>query len=341
MTLKPPTQSKAQADPYGTVAIRRRIQESAREARRDGGGELTFRAMGTACRVFWISGPGAPAGLASGVLDWVAAFEAKYSRFWPDSLISRINAAAGGDWVEIDPDTERLLALCHELHFLTRGSFDPTALPLLKLWDWKQPRTSLPSTSEVEATKALVGWARVERQPGRIRLPQQGMGLDLGGMGKEFAVDQVVQWMCQNGARSVLADFGADVRVFGPAPTGRTAWHIGLEDPKRPGNVWTGLALTQGAVATSGDYHRKFEVAGVRYGHIVNLREGRPASNGVRAVSVVASTCTQAGMLSTTVFALGPVEGLRMLELSAGTAGVIITENQTLASRRFYEYVAS
>lgn len=308
-----------------------------RETVRDGGYELSFRALGTVCRAFWTSTPTVQRILVVGILDWVSRFEAKYSRFWPESLISRINQAAGGDWVPLDPEAERLFALCHELHFLTRGSFDPTALPLLRLWDWKQQPSQLHQIEEIDAARALVGWAKVQRQPGRIRLPQAGMGLDLGGMGKEYAVDQVIQWMRQNGAASALVDFGAD----GPPPLGRSAWHIGLENPKRLGSAWTGLGLKSGAVATSGDYHRRFELNGIRYGHILDVRQGRPASHGIRAVSVVAPTCTQAGMLSTTAFALGPVEGLRLIELTSGVAGAILLDNQTLTSRRFHEYVAS
>ncbi len=329
------------ADPHGTRAIFERIQASVRDSARDGGRELSFQAMGTACRVFWISPASRNSVVASGIIDWVARFEAKYSRFWPQSLVSRINASAGGDWTALDAEAERLFALCHELHFLTRGSFDPSALPLLRLWDWKRNHHRLPEPTEVDAARSLVGWAKVQRQPGRIRLPEAGMGLDLGGMGKEFAVDQVLQWMRQNGAASALVDFGADVRVDGPPPAGRTAWHIGLENPGRPGSAWTGLGLKSGAVATSGDYHRKFELQGVRYGHIVDVKQGRPALHDIRAVSVVAPSCTQAGMLSTTAFALGPVEGLRLIETTAGVAGVILTEHQTLASRRFYEYVVS
>ncbi len=331
----------ASSDPFGTAAIRKRIQESVRETVRDGGRELSFRALGTNCRIFWISTATAHHALVAGVLDWVARFEAKYSRFWPESLVSQINQAAGGDWIQMDPEAERLFALCHELHFLTRGSFDPTALPLLRLWDWKQQHSRLPQPEEVDAARALVGWQKVQRQPGRIRLAQSGMGLDLGGMGKEYAVDQVLQWIRQNGATSALVDFGADVRVDGPPPAGRSFWHIGLENPKRPGSAWTGLGLKSGAVATSGDYHRRFELNGVRYGHIVDVRQGRPASHGICAVSVVAPTCTQAGMLSTTAFALGPVEGLRLIELTSGVAGAIVTNSQILVSRRFHEYVAS
>jgi thiamine biosynthesis lipoprotein len=271
----------------------------------------------------------------------VANFEAKYSRYWPESLVSRINAAAGRDWTVLDAEADRIFALCHELHFLTRGSFDPTALPLLKLWDWKQPRTTLPTEAEIAAAKSLVGWYQVKRAPGKILLPKPGMSLDLGGMGKEFAVDQVAQLAHAQGCTSALVDFGADVRVFGLPPDGRPAWHIGLDDPRQPGKPWTGLAVREAAVATSGDYLRKFELNGVRIGHIMDVRAGRPVANGVRSVSVLAPSCTQAGMLSTAVFVLGPDEGMKLLDATMGVAGAIVLDNKTIVSRRFHEYATS
>ena len=71
------------------------------------------------------------------VLEWVSPFEAKYSRFIPDSLISRINTAAGEHWVEVDPETDAIFNLCQEMIFFTKGVFDPTSLPLIRLWNWK------------------------------------------------------------------------------------------------------------------------------------------------------------------------------------------------------------
>lgn len=326
---------------FNAAAVADRLKQSARIGTKDGGHELLFRALGTQCRVL-VAGPAQTVATCfSAVLTWVANFEAKYSRFLPDSLISRINAAAGREWVVIDPEAERIFALCQELHFLTRGAFDPTALPLIRLWDWKQPRTTLPTEQEIAAARELVGWRQVQRAPGKVFLPRAGMALDLGGMGKEYAVDQVLLLARQLGLASVLVDFGADVRVAGLPPDGRPAWHVGLEDPAKPGTCWCGLAVREGGVATSGDYLRKFELNGVRYGHIVDLRTGKPVANTVRAVSVLAPSCTQAGMLSTAVFALGPEEGLRLLDATPGTAGVIITDHAKHFSRRFHEHIAS
>jgi len=300
--------------------------------------ELSFAALGSPCRVRFAAPPSAAKTLPDAILQWVAQFEARYSRFIPTSLVSRITAAAGREWVETDPETDQLLALCHEAHFITRGTFDPTALPLIRLWDWKANPAVLPDEAAIAAAKQKVGWRKVQRAPGKVFLPEPGMALDLGGIGKEYAVDQVAQLAVHSGATSVLVDFGHDVRVHGPPPDKKPAWHIGLEDPMQPGRCWTGLAANNQSVATSGDYLRNFVHAGKRYGHILDVRTGRPVANGCRAVSVIAPTCTIAGMLSTTAFVLGPEEGLRLLDATYQAAGCIVTESRTFASRRFYEF---
>ncbi len=329
------------SDPYNARAVSERILDSAQTGVRDGGHEVTFRALGTGCRLLIDAPVSAATQFFASALNWVAAFEAKYSRFLPDSLISQINARSGGDWIPLDPESERIFGLCQELNFLSRGILDPTALPVISLWNWKAPRTSLPDEAEITAARELVGWRQVQRAPGKIRLPRPGMSLDLGGMGKEYAVDQVLLLAQRSGIKSVLVDFGADVRVYGPPPDRRPAWHIGLEDPQKPGTCWTGIAVRDAAVATSGDYVRKFELNGQRYGHIVDPRTGRPVSNGVRAVSVLAPSCTQAGLLTTAAFVLGPSDGLRLIETTAGAAGAILTDKQTLLSHRFHEHVTA
>ena len=96
--------------------------------------------------------------------------------------------------------------------------------------------------------------------------------------------------------------------------------------------------MREGAVSTSGDYVRRFELNGRRYGHIIDVRTGQPVDNGCLAVSVLAPTCTLAGMLSTTAFVLGPAEGVRLLDATYQTAGCVLADSGLFASRRFYEY---
>ena len=320
--------------------VRERICRTTQWTAESGFATLSFHAMGTPCRIRFAADQAAVRSLGEDLRDWVRNFEMKYSRFQPDSLISRINAAPAGTWTEVDAETDRLFALCDQLHFFTRGAFDPTALPLLQLWDWKSDSPRSPTDAEVAGAKTLVGWRKVKRRPGAIQLPVEGMALDLGGIGKEYAVDHVALRLGEAGVKGALVDFGQDVRVVG-LPTGKPFWHIGLEDPAQPGRVWCGLAVKDRAVATSGDYLRCRTLNGRRIGHIVDPRTGYPVDNGVRAVSVIAPSCTLAGALSTTAFVLGNREGLAIIQSQAGAAGVVSTDRERVHTRNFHEYCVS
>jgi thiamine biosynthesis lipoprotein len=242
--------------------------------------------------------------------------------------------------VEVDPETEALFDLCREMIFFTRGVFDPTALPLIRLWNWKANPPVMPDAAAIAEAQALVGWRHVQRRKGAIFLPQPGMCLDLGGIGKEYAVDRVITLALRRGIEHVLVDFGQDVRVHGEPPE-RGAWHIGLEDPKQPGHCWTGVAVTNHAVATSGDYLRHFTYAGRRYGHIIDPRSGYPVDNGTLSVSVIAPHCTFAGILSTSACVLGPKEGIDLISLCPGVEGCITTDHARYPTKGFYAYTTS
>jgi thiamine biosynthesis lipoprotein len=303
--------------------------------------KLAFRALGTQCEVQYAaaSDPQA-ANFERAAVEWVAAFEAKYSRFQPASLVSRINAAAGREWVQVDAEMEGLLQLCDTLHFMTQGVLDPTALPLLRLWDYKAEPPRVPADSEIAAALALVGWKKVQRAAGKVFLPTPGMALDFGGFGKEYAVDVVAQLALDHGITSALVDFGHDLRALA-APPGRPAWHIGLEDPAKPGAAAGSIAVVGKGVASSGDYLRGFTVGGKRYGHIIDPRTGRPVANGCTQATVVAGTCLQAGVLSTTAFVLGVPRGIEFIQACPGAEGLLLTDKTRAQTRGFFNYVAT
>ncbi len=303
---------------------------------------LAFRAMATQCEVQY-SAPGGDAQakkFEAAAAGWVHAFEAKYSRFQPGSIVSRINDAAGRDWVQVDPETEGLLSMCDTLFFMTRGILDPSALPLIRIWNWKADPPAVPSPGAIAAALRLVGWSKVRREKGRVFLPEKGMALDFGGFGKEYAVDIVSMIGRDHGIVNSLVDFGHDLRASG-APPGRPAWHIGLEDPKAQGKTWASVGLTGKGIASSGDYIRAFTVAGRRYGHIIDPRTGWPVANGCSQATVIADTCLQAGMLSTAAFIAGVKDGLEMIRSVPGAEGILLTENERAQTRGFFNYVAS
>lgn len=303
---------------------------------------VTFQAMGTRCEIQYACDDlKRAAAFERTAVAWVQAFEAKYSRFRDDSLISRINTAAGREWVEVDADMEQLLKLCDTLFFLTQGILDPTALPLLRIWNYKAEHLVLPTESEIAAARRLVGWSKVQRAPGKIFLPEAGMALDFGGFGKEYAVDIVAQIAVDLGITNVLVDFGHDLRALGNPP-GRPGWHIGLEDPKQPGSSVGSVALGGSrGIASSGDYLRRFTHEGKRYGHIIDPRTGRPVANGCLQSTVIAGTCLHAGVLSTTAFVLGVAKGLEFIQTFPGAEGQIVTETARAQTRGFFNHVVS
>jgi len=305
--------------------------------------KLSFPALGTQCEVQYAApgGDDQARDFERRAASWVHAFEAKYSRFRPDSLLSAINAAAGSSWVPVDSEMEDLFKLCDTLLFMTQGVLDPTSLPLIALWNWKAPHPTIPPADRIAAARRLVGWSKVQRAPGKVFLPEAGMALDFGGFGKEYAVDIVARLALECGIANVLVDFGHDVRILG-APPGRPAWHIGLEDPARPGSASGSIALTGNrAVASSGDYIRSFTIAGRRYGHIIDPRTGWPVAHGATQSTVIAGTCLQAGVLSTTSFVLGVPAGIDFIQSFAGAEGLILTEKTRAQTRGFFQYVVS
>lgn len=304
--------------------------------------KLSFAALGTRCEIQYAAplGDEQAAVFERAAVAWVTTFEARYSRFRPDSLISRINVAAGREWTEIDEEMEVLLRLCDTLHFMTQGVLDPTALPLIQLWNYKTDTPALPADAEIAAARALVGWKKVQRSPGRVLLPERGMALDFGGFGKEYAVDRVAQLAADHGIPCALIDFGHDLRALG-IPPGRPAWHIGLEDPLNPGSCTASVGIVGKGIASSGDYLRGFTVGGKRYGHIIDPRTGRPVANGCRQATVIAGTCLQAGVLSTTAFVLGVPKGVEFVQSCPGAEALVVTEHARAQTRGFFHYVVA
>jgi thiamine biosynthesis lipoprotein len=324
--------------------VSQRVRDSMQVEVRGDARRITCRAMSTPVNIAFVTSSKAVArDLRLAAIDWIARFEACYSRFIPESIVGQINARAeggggGGDWLDLDEDADRLLSLCGEMHCLTRGVFDAAALPLLRIWDWKADPPRVPSESAIRAALEISGWDKVQRRPRGIRLPIAGMGIDLGGIGKEFAVDQLVSLARGFGISDVMIDIGQDIRVAGRSP-GKDAWYIGLEEPDRPGECWTAVRLTDQAVATSGDYFRSFMLDGRRYGHILDPRSGLPVSNGSQAVSVIAPNCMMAGILSTAGFILGAEEGLELIREQRGAEACVTTEHARYQTRRFSSYV--
>ncbi len=247
---------------------------------------------------------------ADAAIAEVWRIEAKYSRYRDDSVVSTINRAAGLHPVQVDAETSALLDFGANLHAQSEGRFDLTSGVLRRAWNFKSGK--LPSTSEIEALLLLIGWSEVQRSDGRILLPRRGMEIDFGGIGKEYAADRAASAMLALGAQHGMVNLGGDVRVLGPAPDG-TAWRIGIQDPRgEPGRTIAHLDVANGALTTSGDYERYFEVDGRRYCHLLDPTTGWPVDHW-RSVSVVAPLAAAAGACATLAMLMPVAPALEFL----------------------------
>jgi thiamine biosynthesis lipoprotein len=177
----------------------------------------------------------------------------------------------------------------------------------------------------------------VQRKPGKVFLAREGMGLDFGGFGKEYAVDQLIAIAKRHGIQDALVDLGRDIFAIGGNGL-HPFWHVGIQDGLKTEQCIGGLAVSGYAVCASGDYARRFEHKGVRYGHILDRRTGWPVRHGLRAVTVIAPTCLLAGIYSTSVFILGLREGLQFADRAPGVEACVQDEHGPHVTREFRNF---
>jgi len=263
-----------------------------------------FQAMGGPCEVLVDTDSPTDATTALRIAEAEAGrIEAKYSRYRDDSELTRINRS-GGAPVTVDEETASLLQYAATCHAASEGRFDITSGVLRRVWRF-DGGDRVPDAAAVREVLAFVGWHRVTWEPPRLVLPA-GMELDLGGIGKEYAVDRAAALVAHEVRASFIVNFGGDLFASGARRGGRP-WGVGVDDPERTGEAALyRVDLERGALATSGDARRHVMWQGRRLGHILDPRTGWPVEGAPRSVTVLAATCVEAGTLSTMAMLRGP-----------------------------------
>jgi len=254
-----------------------------------------FVAMGSPCEVLLEN---ASRDVTLRISSEVAAeawrIEDKFSRYLDGNVIHRINTASGRS-IKVDEETARLLDFAATLYELSEGQFDVTSGVLREVWEF-DGSDRIPDAATVATVLERVGWGRASWERPVLRL-ERGMEVDLGGIGKEYAVDRCAEIVRDAGCGEGLVNLGGDLAATAP-PQQRSAWKVGVEGDTADAADML-IDLRAGALATSGDARRFLLCEGTRYGHILDPRTGWPVQDAPGSVTVAADTCTQAGMLST------------------------------------------
>lgn len=262
-----------------------------------------FRAMGGPCELLCDVDHSSEAKDLAALAQFEAErIERAFSRYLAGNVIARINQA-GGAPVTVDDETAMLLDYASACHRLSSGRFDITSGVLRRAWTFDGGE-QVPTDEQLRPLLDLVGWERVDWQPPVVRLPA-GMEIDLGGIGKEYAVDRAAALLAARTSNPFLVNFGGDLFASGPRRSGQP-WIVGVDDPERSGLGAVGLLhLERGGLATSGDARRFVLHAGRRLGHILDPRTGWPVEGAPRAITVAAATCLEAGTLATLAYLRG------------------------------------
>ncbi|MBT3812511.1 MAG: FAD:protein FMN transferase [Gammaproteobacteria bacterium] len=263
--------------------------------------------MGTACTIqLYAQNTQLAKNISAAVITDVNRLELKYSRYRSDSLLSKINRlAAKGGKTRVDDETVSLLNYATTCYQQSGGLFDITSGILRHIWQFQQH--ALPDEQQIAAIRNRIGWQRVNWSAPHLEFPEPGFELDFGGIVKEYAVDRAAIIAQESGMQYGIINLGGDIRVVGPHANGQP-WVVGIQHPREQQQVIQKINLSQGALASSGDYERCIVVNNQRYGHVFNPRTGWPVSH-LAAVSVVSELCVVAGSAAT----------IAMLKESLGT----------------------
>jgi thiamine biosynthesis lipoprotein len=249
--------------------------------------------------------------------------EAAMSSWLDASELSALNRAPVGEPVPLSAETLAVLKAAQRLYDTTGGAFDVTCGPLIDLWREAADAGELPALDALERARSVSGWAGFELREGEAVRTMEGARIDLGGIAKGYAIDEAVETLREaGGVAGGLVDVGGDVRVFGASPGGG-AWQVGLRAPEEQPRPWGKIAVSDGAVATSGHYARYFEIDGKRYSHIIDPRTGRPAEEASLTVTVVGPSALRADAWATALAVLGP-EGLDELASEPGLEAFVV-----------------
>ena len=263
-------------------------------------------------------------------LDEVIRIEKLISSWDKNSETHQININAGIKPVEVSLELFNLIERSIKVSKLTNGLFDISFASIDKVWDFKHDYVNVPDSTLIFNSIEKINYQNIllDRQDQTVFLTEKGMKIGFGAIGKGYAANRAKSLMIENGSLSGVVNAGGDLICWGSKPDGKP-WSVGVADPFQKDKIKLWLDRNEGAVVTSGDYERYVIIQGVRYGHIINPKTGWP-TKGIRSVTVLSPDAELADALATSVFVMGTIEGLSLINQLQGIECFIIDDENTI-----------
>ncbi|HYX33435.1 MAG TPA: FAD:protein FMN transferase [Oligoflexus sp.] len=248
--------------------------------------------------------------LQSAIEKELATFDKVFSNYRPDSDISRFNRQSSTEWFSVDADLLKLVEFCHKVSLKSRGAFDITIGPLLRIWGFGPFKTkdrSIPTEAAIAEAKKDVDFKKLlsRRQPAALKKLNPNIHVDLSGVAQGYSVDRVAALLDRKGIMSYMVEIGGEIKTKGKKLNGQL-WTLGIDTPDATGDVAAVLNLEGKGLTTAGDYREYFEMDGKRYSHTIDPRTGRPVQHELASVTVIAPMTWEADAWDTAFMVLGP-----------------------------------
>jgi FAD:protein FMN transferase len=299
------------------------------------------RAMGTHLAYAAFTTPAVDEAQVHRVFDSATAEIKRLERLmttWdPASEVSRVNAAAGKEPVQVSGETFDVIRESLHASQMSGGAFDVTFETLHGLWKFDEDLDAhLPTAAEVAERRKYLGYQHVKLDPAKhtVMLDEAHVRIGLGGIAKGYAVDRASRVLLDAGLSSFFVQAGGDLYAHGTKPDG-SPWLAGIRDPRGPdGDYFAMMAVSDHAFSTAGDYERAYVIDGKRFHHIIDPHTGYPATAS-RSVTIWAPTAFLADEIDDAVFILGPEKGLALVESLDDVGAVIVdAHNKVWTSKR-------
>ena len=248
------------------------------------------------------------------------------------SEVASVNLNAGKGAVVVSEDTFEVIQKALDIAALSKGAFDPTVGPLVEAWDIGGDDPRKPPQSEIDALLPLIGYDRVvlDAENFSVFLKDEGMVLDLGGIAKGYAADEVARVLHEHGVSHAIVNLGGNVLTLGNKTDGKP-WKIGVQDPEAlRGEYVMILSLVDQTLVTSGPYERFLELDGEVYHHILDTKTGYPVKSDYTSVSIITKNSLLADALSTSLYALGYEDGMALINTLEDVEAIFMTKEKKI-----------
>jgi thiamine biosynthesis lipoprotein len=266
--------------------------------------------MGTRWTAQFLAADAAAETLAAALQAAVDLVDRQMSTWKPDSDLSRFNAAAVGEWVDVPADLAFVVEKAISVTRASSGAFDITVGQQVNAWGFGPP--GLTDARDTETPAAGSACLDVRPDPPALR-KSAPLSIDLSGIAKGYGVDKMAEALEREGVGHYLVGLDGELRCRGRKQG--MPWAIGLDAPiAGEKSMWDVLELSDGAIATSGDYRHFRDVGGKRVSHTIDPATGRPLDNGIASVSVCDPACWRADAMATALMVLGPERGVAIAQ---------------------------